>query len=65
MSKIPTAEEYLIAFDVDLRLKIAPYLRQFARRHVISALEAARENSKKLSSTPDTIFNSYDLNNIK
>lgn len=37
----------------------------FATYHVQKALEAASENSVKMSSTKDTVRNAYDLNNIK
>lgn len=39
--------------------------KEFARLHVKAALEAAADNSCKMSSTRDTVINSYDLDNIK
>ena len=37
----------------------------FTTYHVARALIAASENSVKMSSTKETVRNSYDLNNIK
>jgi hypothetical protein len=62
-----TNEEKTIAIEQDI-IKHDDYIDamiEFGKMCAKKALEAARENSKKLSSTPDTIFNSYDLNNIK
>lgn len=38
---------------------------EFAKLHVEAALEVAANNSVKLSSTKDTVKNSYNLENIK
>lgn len=72
-----TAKEFLLtdpkieeAVDngYDIRLEEHEWLekmREFARYHVQKALEAAADNSVKLSSTKQTVIASYPLENIK
>lgn len=63
---IPTAEEFLLSFDKDLRKQIAPYMRQFTQMHVKAALLAVIKNREGvLNPTNEYIISSYPLNLIK
>lgn len=67
MNTIPTAEEfYKEQFGDSYKdYMIVSTMIQFAKFHVQAALKAAADNSVKMSSSPDTIRNSYPLTNIK
>lgn len=65
-NKIPTAKEFADRYDWDnSSLDIEELLRDFAKMHVKAALEAAAENSVKMSSTKATIRNCYPEDLIK
>ena len=44
---------------------IKELMTKFAKFHVTEALKAAADNSRKMSSSYDTIIKSYDINDIK
>jgi len=80
MSKIPTAEEWLISFGADAddmfyKHSVEEAMIEFAKLHVEAALKAASNKAEAtLESSGDeeypiviknSILNSYSLNNIK
>ena len=67
---IPTAEALLEKYEKEFKdngivFDLKKPMIEFAKLHVEAALEAAADNSVKLSSTWSTVRNSYDLNDIK
>ena len=68
MSKIPTAEEFLVRMK-KMQMPISEIMKGFTKRHVEAALKQAEiegqtnwGNSKKMK---DAILNAYPLTNIK
>mgnify|MGYP001584968643 CR=1 FL=1 len=68
MSKIPTAEEFLVRMK-KMQMPISEIMKGFTKRHVEAALKEAEiagqnnwGNSKKMK---DAILNAYPLTNIK
>lgn len=74
MRKVPTAQAIIEkhynmdrdedGFRIMYPISVEAAMIEFAKLHVKAALEEAAANSRKFSSTPDTVLASYPEENI-